>query len=359
MKLTKLIFALAAGAMLIACEKNGEGDGNGTISVIGGTEYNVEVAGKTLILDIETSAEFLNCTEDPETDWLEANYESTVKKLTITVSENKTTAARSTTVKLTALNYTPAVITINQAAADETGDPYKPTNPDEYFVFEWNDDITAENWVYDYPVGSPSYNLQLENTYKFESVNWGENGLPAPSTVMAYQHPVGQNYCTGLRLSSELLAKLGDKPLRQISLLVTENTTAVTFEIIKVKAAADEASTPSWKKGNCVEIDGEPLYTFEATVLNNGSGFAEWYNFDNYDVKNRKSPVKDKSIKLPTDEDIMIMAKVTCDGNFYLYHQPENKFAKAYINDAQAEANGMFPISGGNPGFSFVTEKNI
>lgn len=357
MRLKQLIFALAACAAMIACEKNEGGDG--TITVADGTEYRLDATAQTLILDIQTSAEFLNCTEDPESNWIEAEYESTVKKLTVSVQENTTTAERSVTVRLTALNYTPAEITITQAGADASKDPYLPENTEGYFTFEWNDGITVDNWIYNYPAGNPAWNLQLESTYKLETVNWGENGLPAPTEIMCYSHPVGQSYCAGLRLGSDLLARLGNKPLRQISLLVTENTTSVEFEIIRVKAAADDASTPSWKKGRCVEIDGEPLYTFEATVLNNGAGFAEWYNYDNYDVKDSKSPVKDSDIQLPADGDIMIIAKVTSDDDFlYLYHQPENKFASAYINDTQAVSEGMFPISGGNPGWSFVTEQN-
>lgn len=343
MKFSKILCALAIGAAFTACDK--QEVGSGVIKIDGGNEIVLENGRQTVILDVRTQAPLLNCTLGEGSGWINAKYVHNLKKLQLKMDANDGFDVRTATITLSAKDYTPETITVIQANRDL----YAVEDPESYFSYEWDNSWTAENWVYKYgeTIPNPSWNIQFHNTYKFESQNWGENGLPQAS-IDWYTVPVADEYSVGILLSPELLNVIGGKPIRNITLCVPNKS--VTYEIIKVKDSA--INFPDWKAGVCLDQDGEVLYRME-------SEGSEWSSWDNYEWQDGvKSPILDRTIQLPTSgTNIMLVAKVKGSaGKLYLLSQPANRFAVPYINNAAAENTGMFPVNGGAPVFSFVVD---
>lgn len=360
MKLSKIMCALALGAALLSCEKN---DKLEPITILGETSYTIPKEGKTFEVKVETTADLLRCSVVEGEKWLEANYNNGIVK--IRVYKNVLLSERSCTIKLSAKGYKAATIAITQEAPEEIADPFNPSeigkDPNNYFAFQWDNSWTIENWIYRYDgTHHQAYNENLKNTIKFEAYQYFQNGITESNWANHdNKYRVEKEYTIAILFNEDFLKVFGGKPIRQFGIGTFGDAEACSFDIIRVKPAEDPEGVPSWRKGKCYDQEGEPLYSFDASTLDNGYGYTEWYNHNNDEETTKQQPsLHDSSIQLPTSGELMLVAKLTSKTNtLCLLNQPDNKFARAFANNVAASNYGMFPVSGGYPEFNFIVDE--
>lgn len=347
MKLSKFILAAAAafGLCMLSCQKpvvDEDPHKDSGLYFVQDGPVMCDNTKQDFVIDVytEVGKPDVQIYFNQENDgWLRARFQN--GGLKVWLHRNTSLEERSARIILMAPDVEPASIQIVQAAATSEGDPWEPED-ESFYAFNWNNNWSVYDWLID----------QAGITYKYEPLAYGRQELDY-CDAGCYVYESSGKFTVGLRISEELLAVCGGQQLTQLG-MISEPGMVESFEyaIVTLMPSEDNADTPEWKKGKCVDID-RIIWRSDKVTPNDGG----WYLLD-------RTEQLDGAV-FPESGDVMILAFVEGDGSvvpkqewhtsmLWMRNQPVNKFAPTYIADDNSEGVGMQLCKVGSVSLNFT-----
>lgn len=359
MKITNAIFAAAAALGLItACEKASY------INIADDSNVSISSQAQIVEVHIMTDAKTLEIGykyEGGQKNWIKAFYYDGT--LSVTVDDNPFPETRRGVVILSSSGSSPVAFSVTQDGDPAAKDPFLVEDPEKHFLFKWNDDWQARNFIYNAPQNEgktkdwEAQRKRFKDKMKYEPLNWNENDLTNGRGNEYTHYEVDGNYQIGLKLSQDVLDIMGGHELTRLEVLVNDQTTSkVHFVVASVVPSKASPEMPYWMRGISYDID-EVIFEGDNDHVNQ-NGWAQiylsgdsWFNAE----EGREYFKKDEKVTLPANGEIMVFAEIYTSAGMSLpiVHQPVSPYAPSYFTFGRTDGKWLAPLSAGTSSFNF------